>query len=166
MAKEASFDVVSEFDKQELVNAIDQAERELATRFDLKDSNSSITLEEDKKIILVSADDFKLKNIIEILESKAVKRGLNPLIFDYQTIEQALGGTVRQTILLKKGLEVSISKKIVAHVKTLKLKVQANIQGEQVRIVGKNKDDLQVAIKVLKDFGDKESVPLQFTNYR
>lgn len=166
MPKDASFDVVSEFEKQELVNAIDQTERELATRFDLKDSNSTLVVEEDKKIVITSTDDFKLKNIIEILENKAIKRGLNPLIFDYQEVEQSLGGKVRQNVLLKAGIETPVAKKIVAHIKSLKLKVQASIQGEQVRVSGKNRDDLQETIKALKTFGDKESIALQFTNYR
>ncbi|MEM0952017.1 MAG: YajQ family cyclic di-GMP-binding protein [Cyanobacteria bacterium P01_H01_bin.74] len=166
MAKDASFDIVSEFDKQELVNAIDQTKREVQSRFDLKDSNSEVTLEEDKKIILVSTDEFKLKNIYDILESKAIKRGLNPLIFDCQEPESALGGTIRQTILLKKGIETMVAKKIVAHIKDTKLKVQASIQGEQVRVTGKNRDDLQSVIATMKVYADQQHIPLQYNNFR
>ena len=111
MAKDASFDIVSEFDKQELTNAIDQVKRELTTRFDLKDSNSDISLEEDKAILITTNDEMKLKNIYDILQSKLVKRNLSLKILDPQKVENALGGNVKQQIKLKKGLSTELAKK-------------------------------------------------------
>ena len=143
MAKDCSFDVVSEFDKQELVNAIDQVKRDLTSRFDMK-----------------------LRNIYDILQSKLVKRGLSIKILDAQAVENALGGNVRQVYNLRKGLTQELAKKIVADIKDSKLKVQASIQGEQVRVSGKSKDDLQDVIKLLRGNEDKYDYPLQFTNYR
>jgi uncharacterized protein YajQ (UPF0234 family) len=166
MAKDCSFDVVSEFDKQELVNAVDQTKREIISRFDLKDSNSDVNLEGDKAITITTSDDMKLRNIIDILQSKMVKRNLNIKILDPQVIENALGGKVRQMINLKKGLTQELAKKITGIVKDSKLKVQASIQGEQVRITGKNKDDLQDVIKLLRENEDSLDIPLQFVNYR
>lgn len=166
MAKDCSFDVVSEFDKQELVNAVDQVKRDLTSRFDLKNSNSSINLEGDKSITITTNDEMKLRNIYEILQSKLVKRGLSIKILDAQPIENALGGNVRQIYNLKKGLTQELAKKIVADIKDSKLKVQASIQGEQVRVSGKSKDDLQDVIGLLRKNEDKYDIPLQFTNYR
>jgi uncharacterized protein YajQ (UPF0234 family) len=166
MSKDSSFDIVSEFDQQELVNALDQARREIGSRFDLKDSGSSLELEEGKKIVITTTDDFRAKNIFDILESKVTKRGLSPLVLDLQEPESALGGKVRQTILLRRGIETEIAKKIVAAIKEQKLKVQASIQGDQVRVSGKNRDDLQEVIQHMREFGEKQSLPLQFTNYR
>ena len=166
MAKDASFDIVSEFDKQELVNAVDQVKRELTTRFDLKGSNSDVILDADKSITITTNDDMKLRNILDILQSKMIKRGLSIKILDAQTIENALGGNVRQVFNLKKGLTQELAKKIVADIKNTKLKVQASIQGEQVRVSGKDKDDLQAVIKMLREKEDNYEVPLQFQNYR
>ena len=166
MAKDCSFDVVSEFDKQELVNAVDQVKRDLLSRFDLKNSNSSIELEADKMIIITTADEMKLRNIYDILQTKLVKRGLSIKILDAQAIENALGGNVRQIFNLRKGLTQELAKKIVADIKDSKLKVKASIQGEQVRVSGKSKDDLQEVIQLLRKNEDKYDYPLQFTNYR
>ncbi len=166
MAKDCSFDIVSEFDKQELVNAVDQVKRELTTRFDLKGSNSDVVLDADKSITITTNDDMKLRNILDILQSKMIKRGLSIKILDAQTIENALGGNVRQVFNLKKGLTQELAKKIVADIKNTKLKVQASIQGEQVRVSGKDKDDLQAVIKMLRGNEDNYEVPLQFQNYR
>lgn len=166
MAKDASFDIVSEFDKQELVNAIDQVKRELTTRFDLKDSNSNIELIEDKAINITTNDEMKLKNIYDILQSKLVKRNLSLKILDAQKVENALGGNVKQEIKLKKGLTTELAKKIVAMIKDTKLKVQASIQGDSVRVTGKSRDDLQDIIKMVKTKEDEIDAPLQFTNYR
>lgn len=166
MAKDCSFDVVSEFDKQELVNAVDQVKRDLTSRFDLKNSNSSIDLEADKSITITTNDEMKLRNIYDILQTKLVKRGLSIKILDAQNIENALGGNVRQIFNLRKGLTQELAKKIVADIKDSKLKVQASIQGEQVRVTGKSKDDLQDVIKLLRGNEDKYDYPLQFTNYR
>lgn len=166
MAKDCSFDVVSEFDKQELVNAIDQVKRELTSRFDLKGSNSTVELDADKSITITTADDMKLRNIVDILQSKMVKRNLSIKILDPQTVESALGGNVRQVFNLKKGLTQELAKKITSAIKDSKLKVQASIQGEQVRVSGKSKDDLQDVIKLLKGKEDDFNIPLQFVNYR
>lgn len=164
MAKDCSFDIVSEFDKQELVNAVDQTKRDILARFDLKDSNSEIDLEADKSITITTSDNTKLKNILDILYSKMVKRNLSIKILDPQAVENALGGNVRQVFNLKKGLTQELAKKITAEIKNSKLKVQSSIQGEQIRVTGKSKDDLQEVIKLLRE-GDFE-VPLQFVNYR
>lgn len=166
MAKDASFDIVSEFDKQELVNALDQVRRELTTRFDLKDSNSNIEIVEDKAINITTNDEMKLKNIYDILQSKLVKRNLSLKILDPQKIENALGGNVKQEIKLKKGLTTELAKKIVAMIKDTKLKVQASIQGDSVRVTGKSRDDLQDVIKAVRAKEDEIDTPLQFTNYR
>ena len=166
MAKDASFDVVSEFDKQELVNAVDQVKRDLTSRFDLKYSKSTIDLDSDKTITITTNDEMKLRNIYDILQSKLVKRGLSIKILDAQPIENALGGNVRQIYNLKKGLSQELAKKIVADIKDSKIKVQASIQGEQVRVSGKSRDDLQDVIKILRQNEDKYDIPLQFTNYR
>ena len=166
MAKDCSFDIVSEFDKQELVNAVDQVKRDIASRFDLKNSNSEVELEADKSITVTTNDEMKLRNIYDILQSKLVKRGLSIKLLDPQPIENALGGNVRQVYNLKKGLTQELAKKIVADIKDTKLKVQASIQGEQVRVTGKNKDDLQEVIKLMRTNEDKYDYPLQFTNYR
>ncbi len=166
MAKDCSFDIVSEFDKQELVNAIDQVKREIGSRFDLKGSNSDVILDADKSITITTNDEMKLKNILDILQSKMIKRNLSIKILDAQPIENALGGNVRQVFNLRKGLTQEISKKIVADIKNTKLKVQASIQGEQVRVSGKDKDDLQAVIKTLREKEESYNVPLQFQNYR
>ena len=166
MAKDCSFDIVSEYDKQEMVNAIDQVKRELTSRFDFKNSNSQIDLDVEKSITITTEDEMKLRNIKDIILSKFSKRNLSLKILDPQTIENALGGNVRQVFNLKKGLTQELAKKIVADIKNSKLKVQASIQGEQVRVSGKSKDDLQEVIKLLKGNEEKYDYPLQFTNYR
>ncbi len=166
MAKDASFDIVSEFDKQELTNAVDQVKRELTTRFDLKDSNSDITLDDDKSITITTKDEMKLKNIYDILQSKLIKRNLSLKILDPQKVENALGGNVKQEIKLKKGLSVELAKKITGFIKDTKLKVQASIQGDSVRVTGKSRDDLQDVIKAIRQKEDQIDAPLQFTNYR
>lgn len=166
MAKDCSFDVVSEFDKQELVNALDQVKRDVASRFDLKDSGSTVELDSDKSITVTTSDEMKLRNIYDILQSKLVKRNLSIKILDPQPIENALGGKVRQVYNLRKGLTQELAKKIVSDIKDTKKKVQASIQGEQVRVSGKDKDDLQEIIRLLRANEDKYDYPLQFTNYR
>lgn len=166
MAKDASFDIVSEFDRQELVNAVDQVKRDITSRFDLKDSGTEIDLDADKSITITAKDDMKLRNVVDILQSKLVKRNLSIKILDPQPKENALGGNIRQVFNLKKGLSMELAKKIVADIKASKLKVQAAIQGEQVRVSGKSKDDLQDIIKLMRQNEDKYDIALQFTNYR
>jgi uncharacterized protein YajQ (UPF0234 family) len=158
-----SFDVVSKTDMQEVTNAIQQAQKELAQRFDFKGSKSSIELTEEE-IVLVSDDESKLRSVTDILETKLVKRSVNLKALDWGKIEQATGSTVRQHVKIVQGIETEKAKAVVKHLKDAKLKVQASIQSDQVRVVGKSKDDLQKAIALIKgkDFG----IPLQFTNYR
>lgn len=163
MAQEFSFDVVSETDMQEVTNAIQQAKKEIATRFDFKGSKSAIDLSAEE-IVLLSDDEQKLKSVREILEDKLVKRKVSLKAIDYQTVEQAALGTVRQKAKIQQGIESDKAKAIVRTIKDAKLKVQASIQKDQVRITGRNKDDLQKAIQLLK--GQDFALPLQFTNYR
>jgi uncharacterized protein YajQ (UPF0234 family) len=165
MAQDNSFDVVSKVDVPELTNAIQQSLKEIHTRFDLKDSKSNITLEEkETQIVLTSADDYKLKAVNDVLQGKMVKRGISLKALTYGAIEPAAGGTVRQKVTLQQGIAGEKAKEIVKTIKNSKLKVQASIQGDVVRISGKDRDVLQQAISVLKqnDFG----IDVQFTNYR
>jgi len=163
MAQEFSFDVVSKTDMQEVANAIQQAQKELAQRFDFKGSKSSIELTPEE-IVLISDDEGKLRSVIDILETKLVKRGVALKALDFGKLEQAAGSTVRQRVKIVQGIEIEKAKAIVKAIKDAKLKVQASIQSDQVRVVGRSKDDLQKAIALVKgnDFG----IPLQFTNYR
>jgi len=163
MANEFSFDVVSKTDMQEVANAIQQAQKELAQRFDFKGSKSSIELS-GEELVLVSDDEGKLFSVKDILESKLVKRKVALKALDYQKLEQAAGGTVRQRVKIVQGIEVEKAKAIVKTIKDAKVKVQASIQADQVRVTGRSKDDLQRAMTLVKenDFG----IPLQFTNYR
>ncbi|HKD08305.1 MAG TPA: YajQ family cyclic di-GMP-binding protein [Bryobacteraceae bacterium] len=160
-----SFDVVSQIEMPEVNNAIQQAVKEVTTRFDLKDSKSKIELnEKDKKITLSSSDDFKLKAVTEILQQKLVKRGVPIRNLTYGTIQPAAGSTVRQEVTLQSGIAIEKARDIVKKIKDSKLKVQAAIQGDLVRVSGKDRDTLQQAIALLKgsDFG----IELQFINYR
>ena len=166
MAKDASFDIVSEYDKQELANAVDQVKRDIAARFDLKDSNSEVVLDLEKSITVTTSDETKLRNIYDILQSKIIKRGLSIKILDPQKPEDALGGKVSQVYILRKGLNTELAKKIVNDIKGSKIKVQASIQGDQVRVSGKSKDDLQAVIALIRENADKYDYPLQFQNYR
>ncbi len=166
MAKDCSFDIVSEFDRQELLNAVDQVKREISSRFDLKDSGSSVDLDGDKSITVTTSDEMKLRNIYDILQSKLSKRNLSIRILDPQPVENALGGNVRRVYNLKKGLTQELAKKIVADIKETKKKVQPSIQGDRVRVSGKDKDDLQAVIQFLRSNEEKYDYPLQFTNYR
>lgn len=160
-----SFDVVSQIEMPEVNNAIQQAMKEITTRYDLKDSKSSIELnEKDKKLTLASADDFKLRAVTEILQSKLVKRGVPIRNLTYGTINPAAGSTVKQEVTLTSGIPIEKSRDIVKKIKDSKLKLQAAIQGDLVRISGKDRDTLQQAIALLKgsDFG----IDLQFINFR
>ncbi len=167
MAKDATFDVVSEFDMQELTNAVDQANRDINARFDLKDTATELILNKDD-ITITTATEFALQNVLQILEEKITKRGLSPFLLDAQSnpVEHALGGRVRQVIQLNSGIDKELAKKIVAEIKNTKLKVQASIQGEQVRVSGKNRDDLQAVITHLKSQMTAWEKPLQFQNFR
>jgi len=164
MASDNSFDVVSKVEIQEVKNAIDQASKEVHARFDLKDSKSKIELEGNDIIQLASQDEYKLKAVIEILSQKLVKRGISLKNLEYEKIEAASNSSVRQKIKLKQGITGDSAKKIVAKIKDSKLKVQASIQGDTVRVTSKDRDALQQVIALLK--GGDYGVDLQFTNYR
>jgi cyclic-di-GMP-binding protein len=164
MASDNSFDVVSKIDLQEVSNAIQQSIKEIHTRFDLKDSKSDIAMEGKDAIVLSSADEYKLKAVTDILQNKLVKRQVPLKGLQYEAIEPAAGSTVRQKIKLQQGIPVEKAREIVKVIKDSKLKVQASIQGDTVRISGKDRDTLQQVIGILKskDFG----IDMQFTNYR
>jgi uncharacterized protein YajQ (UPF0234 family) len=165
MASENSFDVVSKIEMPEVVNAISQAMKEVIARYDLKDSKSKIELQEkDLKIILTSADEYKVNAVNDILQSKLLKRGVPIKNLDYGVVQPAAGSTVRQEVKLKQGLATEKAKDVVKVIKDSKLKVTAAIMGDYVRVSSKDRDTLQQVIALLKgkDFG----VDLQFTNYR
>lgn len=165
MAETNSFDIVSQIDLQEVDNAINQARKEIAQRFDFKGSKSSIDLDQKEKQITVHSDDeFKLKSVIDILQGKLIKRSVPLKALNYGTVEQAAGGTVRQVVKLLVGIDKDNARKIVKMIKDTKLKVQAQIMEDQVRVSGKNKDDLQAVIKMIRDANLPFAV--QFTNYR
>jgi hypothetical protein len=160
-----SFDVVSKIELPEVLNAIQQAMKEVIQRYDLKDSHSLIELNaKDNKILLASQDEFKLKAVVDILETKLVKRHVPLKGLTYGEIIPAAGSTVKQEIKLQQGIETEKAREIVKKIKDAKLKVQASIQGDFVRVSGRDRDVLQAAIKLLKDtdFG----IDMQFTNYR
>ena len=163
MAQDFSFDVVSKTDMQEVANAVQQARKELAQRFDFKGSKSSIELTSEE-IVLISDDEGKLRSVKDILEGRLVKRHVALKALDYGKIEPASMGTVRQRAKIVQGIETEKAKAIVKAIKDAKVKVQAAIQSDQVRVTGRSKDDLQKAIAIVKeqDFG----IPIQFTNYR
>ena len=164
MASDNSFDVVSKVELQEVKNAIDQASKEIHTRFDLKDTKSKIELEGTEVIQLASQDEYKLDAVKEILSQKLVKRGISLKNLEYEKLEPAANSSVRQKIKLKQGIASENAKKIVAVIKDSKLKAQASIQGDTVRVVSKDRDILQQIMAKLRagDFG----VDLQFTNFR
>jgi cyclic-di-GMP-binding protein len=158
-----SFDIVSKFDSQELSNAVQQVVKEMHTRFDFKGSKSTIELGKEE-IIIIGDDDFKIRSIIDILETKAVKRGISLKVFKHGKIEEAAGGMARMHIKLQQGIEQEAAKKIVALIKAKKLKVQAAIQADQVRVTAKKIDDLQTVIALLKE--QEFDFAVQFVNYR
>ena len=162
---EFSFDVVSQFDRQELKNAVDQTVREVQTRYDLKDTRSEIALEKEA-ITINTASEMTLNTVKDILESKVIRRNLSLKILDYQKAEEASGGRVRQTIKLKEGLSDDLAKQITKSIRSDFKKVTPQIQGDAVRVSAKNKDDLQAVIQALKAKSDDYPVALQFTNYR
>jgi uncharacterized protein YajQ (UPF0234 family) len=160
---DSSFDVVSSVDLQEVKNAIAQATKEIVTRFDLKTSGSSVELS-GEEIVLASSDEFKLNAVRDVLEGRLVKRSVPLKALTFGAVDQALGGTVRQRVALQKGIPTEKAREIVKLIKGTKLKVQAAIQGDQLRVSGKDKDDLQAVIRLLK--GTDLGIDMQFTNYR
>ncbi|MBV9646138.1 MAG: YajQ family cyclic di-GMP-binding protein [Candidatus Eremiobacteraeota bacterium] len=163
MASESSFDVVSRIDAQELDNALNQTRKEIAGRFDFKNSKSSVE-NTDASITIVADDELKLKNIIDILQSKAVKRGISLKAFEYGKVEPAAQQTVRQVITLRRGIPKDKTKPLLDAIKASKLKVQAQFGDEQIRVSSKSKDDLQKVQQLLR--GLDYELPLQFVNYR
>lgn len=163
MASESSYDIVSKMDMQELTNAIDQTEREIASRFDFKGSKSELKLEKDVLVVL-SDDEYKLNAVIDILQSKMIKRGLPIKNLEYGKIEPASLGAVRQRIGLKSGIDQENAKKINVLIRDSKLKVKSQIQGDQIRVTGKSKDDLQQIMQLLRKAD--LTVDVQFTNFK
>lgn len=163
MAQDYSFDVVSQFDRQELVNAVNQAQREIVTRYDFKDTGASIELGEEE-IVLHGPSDFKLKAMVDVLQSKLIRRQLSLKILKAGPIEPAAKGTVRQRLELQQGLSDDLARDLVKQIKQVSPKVQPRIQGDAIRVSSREKDLLQQVIQALKDI--ETPVPLQFINYR
>lgn len=158
-----SFDIVSKVDMQEVDNAVNQAIKEIGQRYDFKGSKSQITQEKDS-IKILADDDYKLKAVVDVLQSKLLKRNISIKSLQYGKVEPASGGMVRQIIDVQQGISKEKGKEVVATIKESKIKVQAQIQDDQVRVTGKNRDDLQEAIQLLK--GKDLGVEMQFTNFR
>jgi uncharacterized protein YajQ (UPF0234 family) len=165
MADTFSFDIVSEVNLQEVDNAINQSRKEIAQRYDFKGSKSTLELDlKEKKLTILSDDDFKLKSVVDILQNKLIKRGVPVKALDYGPVEPASAGTVRQVITLRVGIEKENAKLIVKMIKDTKVKVQAQIMEDQIRVSGKDKDDLQAVMKKVQGAGLTFAV--QFANYR
>jgi uncharacterized protein YajQ (UPF0234 family) len=165
MGQQNSFDIVSELNLQEIDNALNQARKEISQRYDFKDSKTFVEFNpKEKQIILQSGDEFHLKNALDVIQSRMVKRGISLKALRYNAVEPAAGGTVRQNISLQIGISKDDARQVVKMIKESKIKVQAQIMDDQVRVTGKNKDDLQSIIKMLRD----ADLPfaMQFVNYR
>ena len=165
MAENFSFDIVSDFDRQELVNTIDQVNRETSQRYDLKGTKTSIELDQEN-ISITTDSELTLNSVIDILRQKATKRKLSLKIFDFQSIEVISGNRIKQTINLKKGLNQEIAKKISKEIRNEFKKINVSIQGDNLRVASKSKNDLQLVIKMLDKFEESLNVPLQTNNYR
>jgi uncharacterized protein YajQ (UPF0234 family) len=163
MAGEVSFDVVSDFDEQELRNALDQVRREVQQRYDFKGAHVDLTQEKDR-VVLVTDSEMRAKAIRDLLESKAVRRGLSLKIFDWGEVQPAGGNKVREEITLRRGLPDDLARKLVKLIRDEFPKVQPRVQGDAIRVASKSKDDLQRVIVRLRELD--EAVPLQFENYR
>ena len=165
MAENFSFDVVSDFDRQELVNALDQVKREISQRYDLKGTETSLDLEKDN-IFIITNSELTLNSVIDIIRQKAIKRKLSLKIFSYNSIEAVSGNKIKQTITLKKGLNQEIAKKISKNIRDEFKKVNVSINGETLRVTSKSKNDLQLIIKLLDNLEETYKIPLQANNYR
>ncbi|TCI25036.1 YajQ family cyclic di-GMP-binding protein [Exiguobacterium sp. SH5S4] len=163
MAKDNSFDIVSEMNLEEVKNAIQIAEKEILNRYDFKGSKSEMSLDSGD-LVLISDDDYKLEQLKDVMISKLIKRGVPTKNLDYQKIERALGGTVRQRVKLKSGIDKDDAKKINNAIKESKLKVKSQIQDDQIRVTAKSRDDLQAVMQLVREL--ELSVDAQFTNYR
>jgi uncharacterized protein YajQ (UPF0234 family) len=165
MAEEHSFDIASKIPNQEVINAVNQAMKEISQRFDFRDSKSNIEFNQNnQEITLLSDDEYKLKAVIDVLQTKLVKRGISLKALNYSKIEQASGGTVRQIISLQQGIPIENAKEIVKMIKNAKLKVQSEIQKDQVRVKSKKIDELQKLIKLIKEIDF--DIHIEFLNYR
>lgn len=165
MPSENSFDIVSEFDQQELVNAVDQTLREVQTRYDLKDAGVTITLSKTELVIEVDSE-LSLRSVRDVLETKALRRKLSLKIFDYGKPADVSGGRVRQVVTLRRGIDSELAKKLSKMIRDRFSKVQPRIQGDTLRVVGKSRDELQAVIAFLREREGEIPVPLQMTNYR
>ena len=165
MAENFSFDVVSDFDRQELVNALDQVKREISQRYDLKGTETKIDLDKEN-IFLITNSELTLNAVNDIIIQKAIKRNLSPKIFDYGEIEIVSGNKVKQTILLKQGIKQEIAKKISKNIRDQIKKINVSINGETLRVTSKSKNDLQMAIKLLSEMEESFSIPLKASNFR
>jgi len=165
MPGESTFDIVSEFDQQELVNAVDQTQREVRARYDLKDSKTALALGE-KELTITTDSEMHLSAVRDILETKAIRRSLSLKIFGYGPVEEISGSRVRQVVTLQQGIPEDVAKKLQKLIRDRFPKVQPRIQGEALRVGSKSKDELQGVIKLVKDHQDEFNVALQFANYR
>jgi uncharacterized protein YajQ (UPF0234 family) len=165
MPAESTFDIVSEFDRQELVNAVDQAQREIRTRYDLKDSKSDITLGE-KELTITTESEMHLTAVRDILQTKVLRRGLSLKILNFGPVEEIAGMRVRQIATLQQGIPEEVAKKLQKLIRDRFPKAQPRIHGEALRVGSKSKDELQGVIKLVKEHQDEFAVPLQFSNYR
>ena len=165
MAENFSFDVVSDFDRQELVNALDQVKREISQRYDLKGTDTSLELEKES-IFITTNSELTLNAVIDIIRQKAIKRKLSLKIFEYGTIENVSGNKVKQTINLKQGINQEIAKKISKNIRDQIKKINVSINGETLRVISKSKNDLQIAIKLLNELEESYNIPLKALNFR
>ena len=165
MPAESTFDIVSEFDRQELVNAVDQTQRDVRTRYDLKDSNTELVLGE-KELTITADAELHLAAVRDVFETKALRRNLSLKIFKWGAVEEIGGMRVRQVATLQQGIPDDVSKKLQKMIRDQFPKIQPRIQGDALRIGSKSRDDLQGVIKLVKERQDDFTVPLQFTNYR
>lgn len=163
MAQEYSFDVVSDFDHQEMVNAVDQSRREIQTRYDFKGVAAEITLEKEE-LVLLTESDMQLKAILDVLQSKLHRRGIDLKVLDPQKPEPAARGNVRQVVRLRRGISEDLARTLTKRIRGEHPKVQSRVQGDQLRVVSREKDALQAVIRMLREM--ELEVPLQFTNYR
>jgi hypothetical protein len=165
MAESFSFDVVSDFERQELVNTLDQVKREISQRYDLKGTDSTVDLDKDS-IFITTNSELTLNAINDIIRQKAIKRNLSLKIFDYGDIENVSGNKIKQTILLKQGIKQEIAKKISKVIRDQIKKINVSIQGEILRVSSKSKNDLQLAIKLIGDLEESLNIPLKANNFR
>ena len=165
MAESFSFDVVSDFDRQELVNTLDQVKREISQRYDLKGTDTSVDLDKEN-IFIITNSELTLDAVNDIIRQKAIKRKLSLKIFDYGEIEKVSGNRVKQTILLKQGIKQEIAKKISKNIRDQIKKINVSINGETLRVTSKSKNDLQLAIKLVSEFEESLNIPLKANNFR